>query len=50
MFAQLMEKTEGMTSDQVKEYLKTQPHMDGKKIMHGEKGYMALTGAFSGTM
>lgn len=51
-FAELMEKTKGMTPEQVADVLKTRERVDGEKIMNGRKGYgyQMMAGAFSGTM
>jgi hypothetical protein len=52
MYEQIMRETKDMSTEQVKEYLSKRPYIDGQKIMRGRKGdgYLALTGAFSGTM
>jgi hypothetical protein len=51
-FAELMEKTQGMTPEQVATFLKARARADGEKIMNGRKdsGYQMLAGAFQGTM
>ena len=51
-FAELMEKTKGMTPEQVAALLRTRERVDGEKIMNGRKdsGYQMMAGAFSGTM
>ena len=52
LYEAIMKETQGMSTEQLKEYLSKRPHIDGDKIMRGRKGdgYLALTGAFSGTM
>jgi len=51
-FLELMEKTKGMSPEQVAEFLRTRDRVDGEKIMNGRKGdgYQMLAGAFMGTM
>jgi hypothetical protein len=51
-FMELMEKTRGMTPEQVAEFLKARDRVDGEKIMNGRKGdgYQMLAGPFMGTM
>jgi hypothetical protein len=51
-YEEIMRDTKDMTPEQVKEYLKARPQIDGDKIMRGRKGdgYLGLTGALSGTM
>lgn len=51
-FAELMEKTQGMTSEQVAAFLRARARVDGEKIMNGRKdsGYQMLAGVFQGTM
>jgi hypothetical protein len=51
-FNELMEKTKGMTPEQVADFLRTKARVDGEKIMNGRKGsgYQMMAGAFSGTM
>ena len=51
-FAELMEKTQGMTPEQVAAFLRARARVDGEKIMNGRKGsgYQMLAGAFQGTM
>jgi hypothetical protein len=51
-FAELMEKTRGMTPEQVAEFLRARDKVDGEKIMNGRKGsgYQMLAGPFMGTM
>lgn len=51
-FAELMEKTQGMTPEQVAAFLRAQERVDGEKIMNGRKGsgYQMLAGPFMGTM
>jgi hypothetical protein len=51
-FDDLMEKTRGMTPEQVAGFLRTRDRVDGEKIMNGRKGsgYQMLAGPFSGTM
>jgi hypothetical protein len=52
MYEEVMRETKDMSAEQVKEYLSKQPYIDGEKVMKGREGegYLALTGAFSGTM
>lgn len=52
MFAELMEKTQGMSPEQVREYLAKREKADGEAIMNGRKGsgYQMLSGPFMGTM
>ena len=51
-FAELMEKTRGMSPEQVRELLRKKDKVDGEKIMNGRKGsgYQMMAGAFMGTM
>lgn len=51
-FAELMEKTQGMTPEQVAAFLRARDRVDGEKIMNGRKGsgYLMMAGAFMGTM
>ena len=51
-FAELMEKTQGMTPEQVAAFLRARAKADGEKIKNGRKGsgYQVLAGAFQGTM
>ena len=52
MYEEIMMETKDMTPEQLKEYLSKRPFIDGNRIMKGRKGdgYLALTGAFKGTM
>jgi hypothetical protein len=51
-FMELMEKTRGMSPEQVAEFLRTRDRVDGERIMNGRKGdgYQMLAGPFMGTM
>ena len=51
-FNELMEKTRGMTPEQVADFLRARARVDGEKIMNGREGsgYQMMAGAFSGTM
>jgi hypothetical protein len=52
IFMELMEKTRGMSPEQVAEFLRARDRVDGEKIMNGRKGegYQMLAGPFMGTM
>jgi hypothetical protein len=51
-FLELMEKTRGMSPEQVAEFLRARDRVDGERIMNGRKGdgYQMLAGPFMGTM
>jgi hypothetical protein len=51
-FMELMEKTRGMSPEQVAEFLRARDRVDGERIMNGRKGdgYQMLAGPFMGTM
>jgi len=51
-FLELMEKTKGMSPEQVAEFLRTRDRVDGERIMNGRRGdgYQMLAGPFMGTM
>jgi hypothetical protein len=52
IFMELMEKTKGMSPEQVAEFLRARDRVDGERIMNGRKGdgYQMLAGPFMGTM
>jgi hypothetical protein len=52
IFMELMEKTRGMSPEQVTEFLRARDRVDGERIMNGRKGdgYQMLAGPFMGTM
>ena len=52
MYEEIMRDTKDLNQEQVREYLKKRPSIDGARIIRGRKGdgYLGLTGPFSGTM